>query len=123
MCWSRGAGRRQQYAPSPSPIGGAIAAAPARKILDHPATPLYRICVAWPHRNFTVAAGKIEDITRLAKPGHSTAQGAHQRLPLLQIHPEMTGAAGEIGMVKVIGLDPRCHQAAEQGLEHAVVVV
>src|ERR1051326_8651793 len=114
MCWSRGASHRQQYAPSASPLGGGIAVAAARKILNHPATPLHRICVARPHRNFTVAAGEIEDITRLATPGAAPAQAAHQRSPLLQIHPEMTRAAGEIRMVKIIGLDPPCRQAAEQ---------
>src|SRR5438876_11574799 len=123
MCWSRGAGHRQRYAPLPSPVGGGIAVPPTRKILDHPATPLHRICVAWPHWNFTVAAGEIEDITRLAKAGDTAAQGAHQRLPLPQIRPEMTGAAREIGMVEVIGLDPRGYQASEQAFEHRRVVV
>src|SRR5258708_2372591 len=123
MCWSRGAGHRQRYAPLLSPVRRRIAVPPARKILDHPATALDRFCVAWPHWNFTVAAGEIEDVTGLAKPGDATAQSPHQRLPLPQIHPEMTGAAREIGMVEVIGFDPRRHQATEQAFEHASVVV
>ena len=35
----------------------------------------------------------------------------------------MRGAAGEIGVVQVIGLDPHRHETAEQGLEHRRIVI
>src|SRR5271167_4697839 len=59
-------------------------------------------------RHLAAAAGNIEDIGRLAQPGDAAAERANETLASRDTGSEMRGASGEIGMVKVVGLDPHC---------------
>src|SRR5579862_9110874 len=110
MCWSRGAGRRWQCVPSLAPVSRWVAVPIALKILDHPAlAPSTGRGIARSDRHLAKAAGEIEHIAGLAEPGDAAAQGGHERLALAELYAEMAGAAGEIGVMEVIGLDARRH--------------
>src|SRR5271166_27076 len=74
-------------------------------------------------RHLAVAAGNIEDIARLAQTGDAAAKSADETLAGRDTGAEMRGAPGEIGMVKVIGLDPHRDETSEESLQHSCIVV
>ena len=70
-----------------------------------------------------MAAGNIEHIGRLAQPRGAPAQLAHQRLPVANAAAEPRGAARQVGVVEVVGLDPHRDELAEQLFQHRDIVV
>ena len=64
-------------------------------------------------RHLAVAAGNIEDIGRLAQPGDATAERADEMLASRDTGTEMRGAAGEIGVVKLVRLDAHGDETPE----------
>ena len=58
-------------------------------------------------------ARDVEHVSRLAQAGDMAAQALHQFAAAADIKAEMAGAAGEIGMMQVIWLDPHRDEPAE----------
>src|SRR6516225_10569685 len=74
-------------------------------------------------RYLAVTAGNIEDVGRLAQPRDAAAERANQTLASRDTGTEMRGAPGEIGMMKVVRLDPHSDETPKQGLQHGGIVV
>src|SRR5215472_8906763 len=74
-------------------------------------------------RHLAVAAGNVEDIGWLAQPGNPATERANETLASRDTRAEMRGASGEVGVVKVVGLDPHRDQTPKQGPQHRRVVV
>src|SRR5204862_7608181 len=79
--------------------------------------------IMWPDRHFSVAAGDVEDIARLAQPRDAPAPRTDKPLSLLDAKAETGGAAGKIRMMQVVGLNPQRDEPAEQRFEHGGIVV
>src|SRR5262249_24030900 len=78
---------------------------------------------AGPERILAVAARDIEHEGRRAQPGVASAQRAHEILSLRETRAQMRGAAREIALVQVVGLDAALDQGAHQRAEGRCVVV
>src|SRR5580700_2162053 len=74
-------------------------------------------------RHLAIAARDIEHVGGLTEPRDPAAQDLDEPSPFLDAEPEMAGAAGEIGMVQVIGFDPHRDETAEQRLQHGSVII
>ena len=70
-----------------------------------------------------MAARDVQHVGRLAHAGHPAPQGPHQRLAVLHARAERRGAGREIGMVEVVGFDPRLHHGAQERLQRGGIVV
>jgi len=51
------------------------------------------------------------------------AQRAHEALAGRDAGAKVRGPAGEVGVVKVVGLDPHRDETTEQGLQHRCIVI
>src|ERR1700726_3735899 len=76
-----------------------------------------------PDRHLAVTARQVEHIGRLAESGHREAEGAGYPLARSDRGAEMRGAAREIAVMEVVGLDPHGDEAAQQRGQDGRVVV
>src|SRR5215469_13994128 len=92
-------------------------------VLDDPARWAVRGDPAWRNRHLAVAAGNIQHVGRLAQTGEAPPQRVYEALAGRNTGTKMRGAASEIGMVKVVGLDPHRDETAKQGFQSRRIVI
>src|SRR5215472_6616866 len=93
-------------------------------VFDHP---LLR-CILQSSRagrdwHFSVAARNVEYVSWLTQSGDPAAQRTNETLSGSDPRAEVRRAAGKIGMMKIIRLNPHCDEAPEQGLQYGRVVI